>query len=98
MLRTTFVNKRERRVKSSKAEDRTLSMSGKIAPAQDDTEGFAITEEMRSTQLKMNRMIKYQMLTNKKHIMRKKANCFSRSLREKWLSNTCKRSKPNSRR
>jgi hypothetical protein len=37
-----------------------------IAPPQDNTEGFAITEEMRRTQHTMNRMRKYQMLTNKK--------------------------------
>ena len=36
-----------------------------ISPPQDNTEGFAITEEMRKTQLKMNRMRKYQMLINK---------------------------------
>eukprot|EP00972_Heterocapsa_arctica_P106505 15687859-Heterocapsa_arctica.AAC.1 len=37
-----------------------------ISPPQDNTEGFAITEEMRKTQLTMNRMRKYQMLSNKK--------------------------------
>jgi hypothetical protein len=43
----------------------TTYVRNKIAPPQDDTEGFAITEEMRRTQLKMNRMRKYQMLTHK---------------------------------
>ena len=36
-----------------------------IAPPQDETEGFAITEEMRKPQVTMNRMRKYQMLANK---------------------------------
>eukprot|EP00972_Heterocapsa_arctica_P113683 16438496-Heterocapsa_arctica.AAC.1 len=31
-----------------------------IAPPQDNTEGFAINEEMREAQLKLNRMRKYQ--------------------------------------
>jgi hypothetical protein len=37
-----------------------------ISAPQDNTEGFAITEKIRSTQLTMNRMRKYQMLCNKK--------------------------------
>ena len=37
-----------------------------IAPPQDNTEGFAITEVMRKTQHNMNRMRTYQMLVNKK--------------------------------
>eukprot|EP00972_Heterocapsa_arctica_P019207 2833395-Heterocapsa_arctica.AAC.1 len=37
-----------------------------MAPPQDNTEGFAITEERRTTQFKLNRMRKYKMLVNKK--------------------------------
>eukprot|EP00972_Heterocapsa_arctica_P054008 7957038-Heterocapsa_arctica.AAC.1 len=33
-----------------------------ISPPQDNTEGFAITEQMSKTQLALNRMRKYQML------------------------------------
>eukprot|EP00972_Heterocapsa_arctica_P012369 1815569-Heterocapsa_arctica.AAC.1 len=33
-----------------------------VSPPQDNAEGFAITEQMRKTQLALNRMRKYQML------------------------------------
>ena len=36
-----------------------------IAPPQDDSQGFAITAEMRDTQHKLNRLRKYQMLKQK---------------------------------
>eukprot|EP00972_Heterocapsa_arctica_P032334 4766775-Heterocapsa_arctica.AAC.2 len=36
-----------------------------IAPPQDNSEGFAITEDMKTTQMKLNIMRKYQMLVNK---------------------------------
>eukprot|EP00972_Heterocapsa_arctica_P037988 5591904-Heterocapsa_arctica.AAC.1 len=42
------------------------SATKKIRGEYNSKEGFAITEEMRKTHLKLNRMRKYQMLVNKK--------------------------------
>eukprot|EP00972_Heterocapsa_arctica_P096280 14205305-Heterocapsa_arctica.AAC.1 len=63
-----------------------------MAPAQDNTEGFAITEEKRKTQLKLNRMRKYQMLVNKKQENQEEGKTLHyNNLKEISLCNICMR-------
>eukprot|EP00972_Heterocapsa_arctica_P093893 13847710-Heterocapsa_arctica.AAC.1 len=60
---TYLCHQEDKRCKEFKGRgQKVVYVKNTIAPPQDNTEGFAITEDMRKAQLTMNRMRKCQML------------------------------------
>ncbi len=83
-MKTIFANWKTTVTKDSEVEDNdSLTLTNTIAPPQDNTEGYAITTEMRNTQLKLNRMRKYRMLANKKQETREEGQILRQKLKGK---------------